>query len=124
MTAAVPVIDISGFAQGDEASRTRVAQEVSSALEDIGFLVVQGHNVDPETIAATRELAWRFFDLPLADKMRSRKPIKGAYRGYVTADDENLSYMQNEASPPDLKEQSSRSASKRRRCSSTARWRR
>ncbi len=104
MTAAVPVIDISGFAQGDEASRTRVAQEVSSALEDIGFLVVQGHDVNPETIAAARELAWRFFDLPLADKVRSRKPIKGAYRGYVTADDENLSYMQNEASPPDLKE--------------------
>ena len=87
MTAAVPVTDISGFAQGDEASRTRIAQEISSALEDIGFLVVQGHDVNPETIAAARELAWRFFDLPLADKMRSRKPIKGAYRGYVTADD-------------------------------------
>jgi isopenicillin N synthase-like dioxygenase len=104
MTAAVPVIDIGGFAQGDEATRTRVAQDVSSALEEIGFLVVQGHDVNPETIAAARELAWRFFDLPLTDKMRSRKPIKGAYRGYVTADDENLSYMQNEASPPDLKE--------------------
>src|SRR6185437_7040253 len=54
--------------------------------------------------AVARELAWRFSDLPLADKTSSRKPIKGAYRGYITADDENLSYMQNEASPPDLNE--------------------
>ena len=104
MTAVVPEIDISGFAQGDEATRKRTAPDVSSALEEIGFLVVHGHDVNPETITAGRELAWRFFDLPLADKMRSRKPIKGAYRGYVTADDENLSYMQNEASPPYLKE--------------------
>jgi isopenicillin N synthase-like dioxygenase len=104
MTATVPVIDISGFAGGDGASRTRIAKEVSSALEEIGFLVVKGHDVNPRTIALLRELAWCFFDLPLAEKLRSRKPIKGAWRGYVTADDENLSYMQNGDSPPDLKE--------------------
>ena len=104
MTAAVPIIDISSFAQGNEASRARIAHEVSSALEEIGFLVVQRHDVNPKTIAMVRGLAWRFFDLPLAEKLRSRKPTKGSYRGYVTAGDENLSYMQNEASPPDLKE--------------------
>jgi isopenicillin N synthase-like dioxygenase len=104
MTAAVPVIDISGFAPGDEPVQARIAKQVSAALEEIGFLVVQGHNVDPKTIAALREQAWRFFDLPLVEKMRWRKPIKGAFRGYVTADDENLTYMQNEDSPSDLKE--------------------
>ena len=104
MAAAVPVIDISGFEQGKEASRARIANEVSSALEEIGFLVVQGHEINSGTIAALRELAWHFFDLPLAEKMRSRKPMKGAWRGYVTADDENLSYMQDEDLPPDLKE--------------------
>ena len=30
--------------------------------------------------------------------------MKGAWRGYVTAEDENLSYMQSENSPPDIKE--------------------
>jgi len=104
MTTAVPVVDMSGFTKGDEFSRTRVAKEVSSALEEIGFLVFQGHDVKTETIAAVRELAWGFFDLPLTKKMQARKRIKGAWRGYVTADDENLSYMQNEESPPDLKE--------------------
>jgi isopenicillin N synthase-like dioxygenase len=101
MTTAVP--DISGFAKGDEASRTRVATAVSSALEEIGFLVLRGHDVKSETIATVRELAWRFFDLPLDEKTRARKRIQGAWCGYVTADDENLSYMQNEDSPPDLK---------------------
>ena len=104
MAAAVPVTDISGFAQGDDALRTRIANEVSESLEEIGFLVVQGHDVNSKTIAVLRELAWRFFDLPLAEKERSRKPIKGAWRGYVTADDENLSYMLSEDSPPDLKD--------------------
>src|SRR5215813_5272362 len=104
MTAAVPVIDISGFAKGEEASRARIATEISSALEEIGFLVLQGHDVKPETVGSVRELAWEFFDLPLPEKMQSRRPTRGSYRGYVTADDENLSYMQNEVSPPDLKE--------------------
>jgi isopenicillin N synthase-like dioxygenase len=85
MTAAVPVIDISGFAQGEEAARVTISGDVSSALEEIGFLVIQGHDVNPQTIAALREQAWRFFDLPLAEKMRSHKPIKGAFRGYVTS---------------------------------------
>jgi len=104
MVTAVPVIDISGFTESDEAARPGIATQVSSALEEIGFLVLQGHGVSPTTISALRELAWRFFDLPLAEKERSRKPIKGAWRGYVTAEDENLSYMQNEDMPPDLKE--------------------
>ena len=35
MTATVPVIDISGFARGDDAWRARIAREVSLALEEI-----------------------------------------------------------------------------------------
>jgi len=104
MATPVPVIDLSGFAEGDEATRAVIATSVSSALSEIGFLVLQGHGVSSTTISETRDVAWRFFDLPLAEKERSRKPMKGAWRGYVTAEDENLSYMQNESSPPDLKE--------------------
>jgi isopenicillin N synthase-like dioxygenase/methylphosphotriester-DNA--protein-cysteine methyltransferase len=104
MVRAVPVIDIRGFAEGDETARAAIAREVSSALSEIGFLVLRGHGVSPATISALRDAAWRFFDLPPAEKERSRKPMKGAWRGYVTAEDENLSYMQNENSPPDLKE--------------------
>jgi isopenicillin N synthase-like dioxygenase len=104
MTPVVPVIDISGFAEGGAGARAAITTEVSSALSEIGFLVLRGHGVSPTTISALRQSAWRFFDLPLLEKKRSRKPMKGAWRGYVTAEDENLSYMQNEESPPDLKE--------------------
>ena len=104
MAATVPVIDISGFTAGNEASRAVIATRVSSALSEIGFLVLQGHGVSPTTISETRDVAWRFFDLPLTEKERARKPIKGAWRGYVTAEDENISYMLNEQLPPDLKE--------------------
>lgn len=104
MTMVVPVIEIGDFANADEATRNRIATEVSSALSEIGFLVLRGHGVSAATISTLRDTVWRFFDLPLTEKERSRKPMKGAWRGYVTAEDENLSYMQSENSPPDIKE--------------------
>src|SRR5262249_45683394 len=85
-------------------ARARIASTVSRALEGTGFFVIRGHGVRAQTIADLRDAAWRFFDLPLAEKIRSRKPIKGAFRGYVTAHDENLSYTENQDLPPDLKE--------------------
>lgn len=104
MTMVVLVIEIGDFANADEATRNRIATEVSSALSEIGFLVLRGHGVSAATISTLRDTVWRFFDLTLTEKERSRKPMKGAWRGYVTAEDENLSYMQSENSPPDIKE--------------------
>jgi isopenicillin N synthase-like dioxygenase len=104
-TEIVPVIDVGGFERGGEAERLRIAAAVSAALERIGFLVLRGHGMDPNVTANVRDLAWQFFDLSLAEKLLLRKPITGAYRGYVTAEDENLSYMQDDKEvPPDLKE--------------------
>jgi isopenicillin N synthase-like dioxygenase len=101
----VPVIDISGFENGGDVARMRIAAAVFAALESIGFLVLRGHGIDPQVIADVRNLAWQFFDLPLAEKLRVRKPIKGAYRGYVTAEDENIAYMHDDQNAPaDLKE--------------------
>lgn len=104
MTDTVPVIDISGFENGGDLARARIASTVSLALEGTGFFVIRGHGVNSQTVADLRDSAWRFFDLPQAEKMLSRKPIKGAFRGYVTAYDENLSYTENQDLPPDLKE--------------------
>jgi isopenicillin N synthase-like dioxygenase len=103
-TAEVPVIDISGFKGGSESARTRIASAVASALEETGFFVIKGHGVDPQVVPDLRALAWQFFDLPLDVKMLARKPIKGAFRGYVTAADENLSFMSDDDLPADLKE--------------------
>ena len=43
----VPVIDIAPFLGGDRDGKARVAAEVKQACEDIGFLVITGHGVDP-----------------------------------------------------------------------------
>jgi isopenicillin N synthase-like dioxygenase len=45
-----------------------------------------------------------FFRSSIGRKDAFTQAHQRAWRGYVTADDENLSYMQNEDSPPDLKE--------------------
>lgn len=100
----VPVIDIGEFENGGDLAGARIASTVSRALEETGFFVLRGHGVSSETLADVRDSAWRFFDLPLAEKMLARKPIKGAFRGYVTAHDENLSYTENQELPHDLKE--------------------
>lgn len=102
---AVPVIDISGFEGGDAVVKTKIAAAVSSALEATGFFVITGHGFHPQVVPSLRDLSFQFFDLPLAEKLKSRKPITGAWRGYVTAIDENLAYMTSEENaPPDLKE--------------------
>src|SRR5215471_1477944 len=65
MTTTVPAIEISGFAEGDEVTRAAIAKSVSSALSEIGFLVLRGHGVSSTTISETRDVAFRFFDLSL-----------------------------------------------------------
>src|SRR6516162_10114214 len=104
MVDSVPLIDISDFETGSDRTKARIASTVSLALEGTGFFVVCGHGVPAQTVADLRDSAWRFFDLPPVEKMLSRKPIRGAFRGYVTAQDENLSYTENQELPHDLKE--------------------
>jgi isopenicillin N synthase-like dioxygenase len=43
----VPVIDVAPFRSGDPARRRVVAQAAGQAVNDIGFLVITGHGVDP-----------------------------------------------------------------------------
>ncbi len=47
----VPVLDIAAFGGGDSKIKRRLAQEIGRAINDIGFLVITGHGVDPGLIA-------------------------------------------------------------------------
>jgi isopenicillin N synthase-like dioxygenase len=66
----VPIIDLASFREGDRAARLRVATEVGRAINDIGFLVVTGHGVNPDLIAAVQDVSNAFFDLPMEEKLR------------------------------------------------------
>jgi len=72
MAAAIPVLDLADFRQGIPGSRERLAQELRHAFTHVGFYFVRNHGVAPETIDSTFEVARRFHDLPLAEKMSMR----------------------------------------------------
>src|SRR5712692_3955903 len=55
--AAVPVIDISPWRGGDPAARRALAAEVDRTCREIGFMVIAGHGVDPDLIAAVEASA-------------------------------------------------------------------
>jgi isopenicillin N synthase-like dioxygenase len=60
----VPVIDLSPIRGTDAAAIQALGAAVDEACRSLGFLIIQGHAVDPELIAAVRREALAFFDLP------------------------------------------------------------
>ena len=68
----VPVIDIAPFLAGSPEGKRRVANEVGSACEEIGFLIVKGHGVPRDLVEEMYDVSKRFFALPLDEKMRAR----------------------------------------------------
>ena len=96
----IPVIDIAPFQRGQ---RAQVARAVDDALRNIGFFCITGHGVDWNAVEETASVCRQFFDLPAP--VRRRVANHGTpFRGYMGFGDENLSYTEDEATPPDWKE--------------------
>jgi len=66
----VPVIDLGIDRPCDPARRAAVADAVRAACETSGFLVVVGHGVSENVVAALYRAAREFFTLPHEDKER------------------------------------------------------
>jgi isopenicillin N synthase-like dioxygenase len=79
----VPVIDLEPFRVGTYEDRAQVAKQIDRACRDIGFLVIEGHGVDPALVEQTRLVSREFFDLPLEVKARVARPRPDVSRGYV-----------------------------------------
>jgi isopenicillin N synthase-like dioxygenase len=104
MPAAVPVIDLAPFATGSPAARRAVAAEVGRACADIGFFTVVGHGVPAALVERMARVSRAFFDLPLEDKLRVKRPRPEQSRGYIGIGDENLAYSRGDTGATDLKE--------------------
>jgi len=81
--AAVPVIDISPYWNGNQDSRRALAAEVDRTCRDIGFMVIAGHGVEAALIEEVESTSRAFFDLPLPEKMRIVRPAPDVTRGYM-----------------------------------------
>jgi isopenicillin N synthase-like dioxygenase len=102
--AAVPVIDISPWRNGDPAARRALAAEIDRTCREIGFMVIGGHGVDPGLIDAVETLSREFFDLPLDEKMRIVRPAPDVTRGYQPLKAEVLARSRGADAAGDLNE--------------------
>src|SRR5438105_4503195 len=102
--AAVPVIDISPYRQGDNAVRRALAVEVDRTCREIGFMVIAGHGIDPHLIETVESTSRAFFDLPLAEKMRIVRPAPDVTRGYIPLEGESVARSRGDYAPGDLNE--------------------
>ena len=100
----VPVVDIAPYWSGVDAHKRAVAREIGEACRDIGFLVIAGHRVPSDLIAAVDDVSREFFDLPLSEKMRVVRPAPDVTRGYIPMGGESVARSRGEYAPGDLNE--------------------
>ena len=99
----VPIVDLTPLRHGNPEGCRQLARELDRALRGLGFFVVVGHGVPRAETEETIEICKRFFDLPRNEKSKVAN-CGTPFRGYVGFGDENLSYTEDEATPPDWKE--------------------
>src|SRR5438552_433888 len=100
----VPVIDITAYWTGVDASKRDVARQIGEACRDIGFLLIAGHGVPQDLIAAVDDVSRAFFDLPLEEKMRVVRPAPDVTRGYIPLEGESVARSRGDYAPGDLNE--------------------
>jgi len=98
----VPLVDLAPWFTGDDAARAELAAEVDAALQRVGFLVVTGHGVSPDLVAAVRAAGHEFFALP--DDVKAKYSGKVGGRGWLAIGAEANGYSEGTETPPDLKE--------------------
>ncbi|MDX3904645.1 MAG: 2-oxoglutarate and iron-dependent oxygenase domain-containing protein [Pigmentiphaga sp.] len=64
----IPVVDIADYLAGRPGARERAAAQLRDASENVGFLYLTGHGVDPVLFPRMFDAAARFHALPLAIK--------------------------------------------------------
>lgn len=101
-----PTIDIGPFLDpaASPARRDAVVEAVAAACERIGFFAVTGHGIPAATIETLFAEAYAFFDLPMDEKLKVKRPRPEQNRGYIPPGDETLSRLRGVETPPDLKE--------------------
>jgi isopenicillin N synthase-like dioxygenase len=100
----IPLLDISVWRSGPGAQRDALARRLDRALRQSGFLLIEGHGIDPGVGAAIRAEAARFFALPAQLKQGYSAPVGG--RGWIRPGGEANAFYGERADPEraDLKE--------------------
>jgi len=97
-TTTLPLIDISRF-RAPGADRAEFLAELRHAAHDVGFFYVVGHGVPEELMTGIFDVARRFFELPLDQRLAIENLNSPQFRGYTRVGTEHT------AGAPDWREQ-------------------
>jgi isopenicillin N synthase-like dioxygenase len=86
----IPIVDVSPFAGSNTSAKRKAAIALGTACREIGFFYVTGHAIPEIVVADVFAAAHRFFDQPLAQKLRLSIRHSPHNRGYVELSDEKL----------------------------------
>jgi isopenicillin N synthase-like dioxygenase len=83
----LPVIDLTPFVAGGSApenqdARRAVARALREACIDIGFFYLAGHGIEQDAFDAVIAMGHRFFELPLAEKLKLHSNNSAERLGY------------------------------------------
>lgn len=96
--------DLAAFEAAHQDARHETAAQLDQICRDTGFLVLEGHGVDPSVISGIWQAAQAFFAQDAEAKQTVAPPFQGYPYGYLGPDAEALARSKGEDTPPDLKE--------------------
>ena len=85
---AVPLVDISPLGGPDAAAHDAAVADLRRAAEEVGFLYLAGHGIDPALMDGVRNAAAAFFARSEAEKMAVYIGKSRNHRGYVPEGEE------------------------------------
>lgn len=100
----IETFDLAAHETLEGEARARSAARLDRICRETGFLVLTGHGVAPEVIAAQRAAVTAFFALPPQVKAKSGAPYPGYPYGWLGPLAEALARSKGVETPPDLKE--------------------
>ncbi|MEH2171902.1 isopenicillin N synthase family dioxygenase [Nostoc sp.] len=78
----IPVIDFRLFLLDDTVAKELIANQIASALQEMGYFYLKNHDISTTLITQTFAQAKRFFALPLEEKKQIAL-TENCHRGYI-----------------------------------------
>ena len=86
----VPVVDFSNWKESNTEARRKIANEITSAFQKLGFVYIINHGMSLETVDEALSWSEKFFDLPLEEKSKAPQSdnptILRGYSSQITHD--------------------------------------
>ena len=81
-TTIIRTLNLKDYTHGNSQQRKTFSEEFAAGLKECGFIILEGHGIDPELIARNYDLFKRLFNLELETKQKYGN-ISGGQRGYT-----------------------------------------